>query len=387
MSASMTASETHTLSTAELQAALRIAGIPPSRNSPLAELPPPAVVAPAVVSSLRALGVMSAGSAVAPQWIEVLSAIANPAHNVFLCLGSSTSWNAIGYFAGASGMAGYSTSDGNHHITFPCSADSVLRSLSDWFAPASVPALPPFQTDLQPEELTAVAALVDAYREENLRALLERRPPNASRFSREQLVYQLQAAASGDPRWFASLLAKHAPAPFAPYADGLDAGIRALAARRWVRFEDSQAVLEPPLITVSVGLGILNPYAVIGTGPVGEPASVALATCSLQGFWALSFVAGAVESYARLEGLGGPGLSAWLESKLEALPQPAPQASWNDPIPAAALAATAAPVRQAARLPIPVPVPIPAAEPNCGRCGKPKQPGRPFCTGCGAPTP
>ena len=387
----MTTTETHTLSTAELQVALRLAGMPPSRNSPLAQLPPPAVVDPAVVSSLRALGVTAPGGALVPDWIEALSAIANPARHAVVFLGSSANWTAIEYFAGPSAMAGYSLSEGKHNITFPCTAESLKRSISAWLAVDGAPALPPFSSDLQPEELAAVAAIADAYREETLRALLERRAPDPSRFSQDQLVYELQAVASRDPRWFCSLLANHAPAPFAPSVDSLDAGIRALSARGWVRFEEGRAVLKAPLIAISVGLGVLNPYAVIGTGPAGAPVSLALVTCALQGYWSLNFVARDAQSYVRLESLGGPDLSAWLEARLLDLPRQAAVASWTDPLPASIPVSVPvlSPVTAVAvRRPVPVPVPVaaaaPLAGPNCERCGKPKQPGRKFCTGCGA---
>ena len=396
-----THSQAHDLSTGQLQVALRLAALPPSKYSPFAKLTPPAAIDPAVLGSLRAAGVVTGAGQITDSWNAALAALAQPEQRISLFLGAAEGWNAIEYFSRQGMLAGYSGAGGNHRVTFPCPVTGILADLSDWLRIHEAGAVPPvFETDLQPEELTALSAIVDAYREENLRAFLERRQANPSRFSREQLRFELDAAAQADPRWYASLLTLHAPPPFAPLAERLDMGVRALATRGWLGFEEDCVVPEAALAEVCVGLGNLNPYAVAGAGPVGESGTMVLATKAVQGYWTLQFRAGGGRQVARLECVGGTGLMAQLEALLGVAPAPVAALSWTDPIalpvptpapaptlPAPMLSAPmlSAPMLSAPMLSAPARPPMLTVSANCGKCGKARLSGRAFCSGCGAP--
>jgi len=86
------------------------------------------------------------------------------------------------------------------------------------------------------DEFAVLAALADAYREEQLRAFLERRPAAVLRFTREAAERQLIAGqANPDLRWVVAILSRFAPQGWSPGPDALDSGAAALVARRWAK--------------------------------------------------------------------------------------------------------------------------------------------------------
>jgi hypothetical protein len=400
--------ETTELATTELQTALKMGGLPPSRTSPFAEIPPPAALDPRILSSLRAKNLSNGNGALTDHWRSALAVLASPSHTVSIFLGSADRWFAMDYYLGSGGMAGYAFTGADHRITFPCTFENLLEQIDNWLQPAAVPNREPFHVDLRGEELVALSAITDAYREEGLRAFLERRPPVQNAFSRDQLLYELQAShGAEDPRWLAGLLVKHAPAAFQSTPEALDAGAAGLAQRGWLHFEEDSAVLEPLLQQICSSLANINPYTLIGAGPCGAPGSLVLVLCTLQSFWTLEFVVTAEgEAWVRLGSIGGPALRQFFERLMSGLPKPrsqaAPAAAWGAPPP------TAAPPPAAARVPASAPqakppaqarpqppAPAPAAkkpvaaqkaQPRaCSKCGKILAPGKAFCTACGTP--
>jgi hypothetical protein len=392
----------HKLSTPELQAALRIAQLPPAPASPFAALSPPASIEIPVMESLRARRVLSAQNGVSAEWRDALAALSSPSHRAALYLGSAVSGQIIDYYAAGQVLVGYSADAAEHRITFPYTAGTILKLLSDWMHWNEVPASPRTQLSLPTAELAALAAVVDAVREERLRAVLGRKPADTRSFSRDQLVYELDAGASADPRWLAGLLTRHALPAHRPDRALLNDGAQALGARGWLRFEGDRVLLEPPLADLGDRLATLSSHLRIGIGPVNGPGATVLMVQSGGSFWSFEFLSSDDgRPWTLIQSMGGPDAAAMCQRLLDLLPKPAPAASWTAAVPMPAQQPAAAP--QPAALPIPVQqaplrrtpapqaaapaVPVPpvaAAERKCPRCRKPLLPGRKFCTACGA---
>jgi hypothetical protein len=377
----------------ELQVALRLAGLPPAPTSPFADLSPPATIDPGVVSTLRGKNVVNGHGGVADAWREVLATLASPTYRVWLYLGSADRWETIDYYSGTTGLIGYASTGAEHLVTFPCTTESLSQALERWLGWDDLPDVPHFLAELQAQELVTLAAVVDAHREESLRAFLERRQPDLSRFSREQLLYELETAAqTADPRWFAGILQRHAPAPFRPSPASLDGGAGALGARGLLTFEGNDAVVTIDLAAIAAAMASLSPYAVLSVGPAGAPGTVILMMRALQSYWTVDFLAGQNgQSWARLQGLGGPDLQSHIRQALATLPNtPIGPAAWTAPLatppPPAPVTAPAARVHaRAAQESSPMKPALPQ-EPKCAGCGKPLAAGRKFCTSCGTPT-
>jgi hypothetical protein len=392
----------HKLSTPELQAALRIAQLPPAPSSPFATLQPPASIEMPVVESLRAKQVLTGPGGLSPAWRDALAALASPTHHAALYLGSAVSGQTIDYYAAGQTLVGYTGDAAEHRITFPYTAQTILKLLSDWMHCPEVPAAPRAQLSLPAAELAAVAAVVDAVREERLRAVLARRSADTRSFSGDQLLYELDAGASADPRWLAGLLTRHALPAHRPDRALLNAGASALAARGWLRFEADRVLLEPPLAELADRLATLGSHLRIAIGPVDEPGSLVLLVQSAASFWSFEFLSGDDgRPWILIQSMGGPDAASMLQRLLDLLPKPAPVASWTAAVPLPVQQLPAAP--PPAPLPVPVqpaplrPAPVPqapvpavpvqpavAAQRRCPRCGKALLPGRKFCTSCGA---
>ena len=205
--------QTVQLDGAELQAALHLAGLSPGTAAPFADLPPASSIEQAVLGSLHAKHVVN-GNGVTDLCRGALATLAHPTHRAALYLGSLERWYYMEYYAGPGGLVGYSSDAREHRLTFPCTRDIASGTVEGWLGSLAVPDLPQAHAELEASELSAVAAIVDAWREETLRALLQREQPAPARFTREQLVYALDMAAHGDPRWLSLI---HISEPTRPY--------------------------------------------------------------------------------------------------------------------------------------------------------------------------
>ena len=308
---------------------------------------------------------------------------------VWLYLGSADRWEAIDYYAGSSGLVGYASNGSDHLITFPCAPENVAQALSQWLGWDDLPDVPVFQADLQANELAMLAAVVDAHREENLRAVLERRQPNVSRFSREQLLYELETAAqTADPRWFAGILQRHAPPGFQPGPASLNEGASSLGSRGLVTFEGDDVLITADLAAVAAVIASLGPYAILSVGSAGESGSVSLVLRTIQSFWTIDFLASQDgQSWARLQRLSGPDLHSHIQQALSVLPKAAPDPSaWTAPVQLPVAPPHVAPSPARGEPPVaqaPRATRAPTQERRCVVCDKPLAPGRKFCTGCG----
>ena len=372
----MTAPETTVLTTAELQAALRTAGLPPSPASPFASLAPPSSIAPPVASALIQKHVVNGSGAMTGTWRQALTALTKPTHKASVFLGSPEQWFSMDYYAAGDTITGCNSDDAGYKITPSVSRDSVEAVISEWLRLPAVASAQSPPIDLDAEEMTVFAAIVDAGREESIRALIERRMPDLSRFTHDQLAAEVEWSSAQDGRWLCSVLRRHAPSVFAPEGGGLGAGAKKLAARGWLRLGGEDAQIGADLQARSVKLMNLNPYVALDFRATSGAASVVIVMTGIASFWAIELFGGPDgRPMARLFELGGPEAAQLLGRYLAQLPA-AP--SWTAPTPAAAWTPPpSAPVAQPA-----MPVAPPAA-PACPNCRKALQPGRLFCTGCG----
>jgi hypothetical protein len=393
----MTAPETTVLNTAEMQAALRLAGLPPGPASPFAHLSPPASIAPETASALFQKHVVNGSGAITDPWRKALTALTVPSHKASLFLGAPEQWFAIDYYAAGEAMSGCTASEPGYKITMPVSRENLEAIVSDWLSLPAAGSKPSAPIDLDADEMTMFAAIVDASREESLRALLERRMPDSSRFTRDQLAAEVEWSSVQDGRWLCSVLRRHSPSVFAPAGGGLGVGARKLAARGWLRLGDDDTHLEADLQSRCARLMNLNPYVALELRTTGGSASSVIVMTSLGSYWAIELFGGSDgRPMARLFELGGPeavqlfgrylaqlpAAPTWAPpASAPAPPQPA-AAAWTPPpaAPAAAFPRTPPPSAPVAQSAFPV---VPPAAVACPNCRKPLQPGRLFCTGCG----
>jgi hypothetical protein len=383
---------------------LRIARLAPASSSPFVDLPPPAAIEESILGSLHAKHVVNGHGHVTDGCRAALTTLASPTHRASLFMGATDRWFRIDYYAGPGGLAGHASVAQTHQLTFPCTIATPETALATWLQWRAVPAIEPFAVDLGLAELSVIAAIADAWREEALHAVIDRRAADLSGFTREHLAYELAMADHGDARWFAGLLAMQAPPGFAPSADHLNAGAHALADRGWLCFDNDRVAPEPPLVRICSGLANLSPYVRVHVEGAGSAPHTVLVATGVQSYWAVKFASVQGQRVARLEALGGPGVGALLREHLHRLPAPAsahPRANeWAAPAsppPSARRSAPAAPPATAATPATPRPRQVSPPQPTqtsppprsasapsqCPKCGTSRRPGAKFCGKCG----
>jgi len=385
-------SHTTILTVPEVQTALRLAGLPPAATSPFAGLSPPATIEPPVVASLQSKGVVNGNGRPSPQWIPVLRTLTTPTHRVSFFLGSEDRWFEAGYYGNADGLIGFNQNPQECGVTFPANPSDVEALIGDWLNWTAMPESQPFAATLMPAEVTAFAAMVDAFREETLRAFLERRAGEATRFSREQLAAQLQHVDSPDSRWLCPVLKRHAPPPLQPDMQALNAGARSLASRGLARFEGDGLVIEGELFRILAGMANIVPYAYLSVQQAGAAGASVIYLTGLKCYWVFDFPGSADgQPMCRFQSFGGHGVAAHVRGLLEGLPAArAATAGWGEPSPAAPAWQPDPPRFDPPRPDPPRPNP-PKPQPtgtlakHCAKCGKPLKPGKKFCGSCGAP--
>jgi hypothetical protein len=382
-------SETTRLTVPEVQTVLRLASLPPGDQSPFAGLSPPAAIEQPVVASLKTKGVLNGNGMPTGAWVSALRTLSAPTQRITLFLASAERWFEASYYGSGGGLIGFTPSPGECAITFPGEPADVEVLLADWLNWKRMPEAAPFTATLLGPEVTAFAAIVDAHREEALRAFLERRPANHTRFSRDQLAHQVAQADSMDSRWLCAALRRHAPEAIRPDPQSLNVGARSMMSRGLLRFEGETLVVEGELLGICAGLGTIVPYAFLTSQRAGGAPSSSLYFVGMGSFWIFEFPQGADgQPVCRFQTAGGQTVAAHVRRHLEGLSAAKPAAaSWTAPVAAAATAEPARPQPAAAQPPAarpPVSQPTGPIAKLCGKCGKPLKPGKKFCGSCGA---
>ena len=424
------------LSVTEITAALRMGRLAPVSTSPLAGLAGDQNITSATTQALAARGI-SNGSALLPEWRRAFSTLADPQQQATAYIERA---GAAQYFGGVGGVASIvPLPDGQHRVLGALTIDVVLAEMNDLIAWRVVPDGPPTRFDLSIDEWTAVTAIVDATREEQLRAVMERREPNVQSVTHDAAARQIVSGLEKpDRHWLISVLAHFSPPNCVPNTAALDRGATALIRRGWAKTGKGSLELRDELQAVCLGFANLAPFLSLSVGaPWAEPKQ-SLFIHGVTGIWSIEFRpdadGGPHVSVARL---GARATDDVLRKHLGALwsvavdppARPTPVAAPPAPAPVKQVAAAAP--RAAAPVAAPQPSqPRPSVEtrpcPNCGaalrgdakfcikcgkpvtaapsagvaapagtvcpnpRCGKPLKPGAKFCMACGtklAPKP
>jgi hypothetical protein len=389
----------------EMQTALRMAGIAPASTSPLAGVVPAPEFDYRVVESLRNKGGCDGSGGLSPEWRNALATLANPNRQATIHIeGGGTAR----YFGGAGGVAALvPVEGGQQRVLSGLSIGAILTEIDELLGWRAAPDGPPLGVDFSIEELTTVAALADACREEQLRAVIERRPPGPNRVSRSDAERQVaMGQTKPDPHWLVSILSRFAPLGCAPTPAALDAGASALLGRGWARAADGCLELGPELATLCLGFAGVVPFLAIGAGaPWAEPA-VVIFTRGLQSFWGIEFRTGVGGNRVIVSRVGARAMEEILRRHLAVLAPLAaePPREWPVSVPVNPTARPHSPEPVSPPLPKPSnppeaglsasgqPRPVatgptpPTQSPNrCRTCGKPLKPGLKFCMGCGKP--
>ena len=356
---------------AEMAALVRIAGAP-TPTSPLAGLPP-SKPDRTVMASLGAKGLVSSSGALAPECQDVMTTLIDPLIKASLYIEGVGGGN---YFGGTGGISGIvQVDEAQYRLTGGFTVDAILADLDSLLAWRTVPDAPPLRLDLSAAELTVMAALADAHREEQLLACIERRPAVAGAVTRDVAQKQIALGTSrADHRWLVSILSRFGPPASAPRADHLDSGAASLIARNLARTGDEALEIGPDLQVFISGFSSVTPFLGFAVHAPWEEQEIKLFTRGVGHFWSIEYLSAA--SRIRVARLGGRARETLLRQHLAPLD---------------AHAATSARTAVAAP-PAPAPAPAPkrvAAAPveatACARCGRAMKPGLRFCTACGTP--
>lgn len=309
------------LTRSEAELALHLSGATPSPASPLSQLGAPASVESAVLQSLRNKQLVDSRGALTPAANAAFATLATPTHRAGLHFESTEQWYDVEFYAGRGGLVGCAGNEHGCRLTIPATVDQPIESMSEWLQWDTASSPPSARVDVDAGELCAIAAIVDASREERLRATLERRLADLSRFSHDQLAYQVQMAEHNDPRWLATLLRRHAPPPFRPDIEQLNAGVHELVTRGWLlRLDGDAAVLGEPLMTLTTQLANVTPHVTLEVAGVGIVSQSVLVMRGVDSCWAVRFPDPELQRVVRVEALGGADLEGLMRRYLRELP-------------------------------------------------------------------
>lgn len=352
---------THLVTAAEITALLRMAGVTPAQTSPLAGLQP-GTPDRTTVASLAAKGACSTTGVIAPDWQAMVMTLADPLVQASLHI------EGVGggqYYGGTGGISGFSQAgDEQFRVIGDWSVEAILEEIDALLPWRAVPDGPPLRQDLSVDELTVVAALADAHREEQLQACIDRRPARSGAVTRELAVQQVAAGtSSADHRWLISILSQFAAPGNGPDAEQLNAGAASLVARKLASANEGALALNPDLQTFCSGFANVTPFLALAVHEPWADPEVKLFTRGVQNFWSIEYLSRPASSRVRVSRLGGRAMEALLRQHLSPL--------------GTHTATLAPPIAQNVS-------PAPAAPATCSTCGRVAKPGARFCAGCGS---
>ena len=279
------------LTSDEVRAALRAAGLQAESGSPLAGLSATADADEQTLARLIEKGVVDGSGSPTKGWRDALETLAAPAQWVHLTVGDADDVQTVRYYVGRAGIVAHVINDDVHEIAFPAVVDESVEQAGDWLGWKHFLHAEPFSVDLSVAELAALGAATDAMREDQMRAALERRRSGQShRFSTASLgaAIDMGLAAKGG-RWLTEILTTHAPLQFGVNRDRLQTGLASVSERGWVTLSDNDVSLNPPLVGVCLELGSSTPFLVVGIGSSAQPATYVMAVRGVTGFWTFRF--------------------------------------------------------------------------------------------------
>jgi hypothetical protein len=363
----------------ELRTLLLLARAWPTPASPLAGIRPAGEINPVTFHALRAKGVCDFSGVISGEWRFLLATALDPSCRITINLEG-----ALQFLVGTGGSVATLTpqANGTMRLSGMLLTSAILRMLDARLGLGTLSAdhqVAPL-ADLTIEEMTTFAALADANREEQLRALAERRPAITGHASRAGTMHQLtQGLSNRSQEWLVAILAKCAPPFYAPSEEHLDKGAGSLVARGWARPGTDSLEFGPQLESLCDVFSSLSPFLAITIGAPEAQAGTAIFIRGSHHCTGIGFRGdGAGRRWVSLRRLGAPAMSEALSLLLSPLDAPATVA------PPPVLSPVSRPVSSAqpAAPPLLPPQPQPVA---CRKCGAPLAPNKPFCTKCGAP--
>jgi hypothetical protein len=368
--------------------AMRVGRVSLTPTSPLASLPSASAESEnAITDALQTKGVWTGSGSLTTEWQRALATLADPnAQATVYIEGAGTAR----YYGGAGGIATVVPVEANQcRVLLALSIDDILTEINDLVGWRSVDDTPAFRVELSIEELTTVAALADAHREENLRACIERRAANTNRVSRTDAERQVTTGQTKpDPRWLISILNACAPSGCGPSTAALDPGAAALVARRWAKPGDGGLDIGPELELLCAGFSNVIPFMKVAVGAPWSDPVIQVFTRGPQNWWAVEYhVDAGIKPSANIARVGNRAMEESLRRHLARLAPTAaaPARDWAVP------AATTVQIPPAVTAPPPVApaqakpqVKAPQPQPRiCVSCGATIRTGKQFCTKCG----
>jgi len=357
------------LTPGETRGLLAYFGLDFTRDSPLWGLPEDAPADPRTLAEKHLL---------AREWRQAIGALASPDRVVRLLVAYPHQIGGMSFYGrgDGDGLVGCWAEEGRIRISFPRTADALVRQACRLLA-ADFPAqMDAFEAELSPGGLAWLAAAVDVLRQHLLRGMLERSSAAEVLLTRQALeqVY-LDGRQSADARWLVTLLGLLAP-PAAPLPDALDdAALGELADAGLVRREGGSLLATETLCRLAAYW--ITPLPALAHQAIrldGQEPAVSQYRIALRGagpLWLLDFWRDEQRGpRVALLSVLGSAYRATLQAMMHAVTgRPAQDARPAPPAPAPAPAAARPPALPAGHF--------------CSACGAPLAGGARFCTQCG----
>lgn len=161
------------LSDGELVALLNASGIKPSRLSPLAAIKG----SPAPINTLQASDMADASGRPTPACLEALTILANPASETDLLWGNpdGVSFSKAYAAAGQDRMVSFTGSNGKNNLSYFLSSNDIADLMTQNLANPVIKDTAALNLEIPASAVPALFALLDIYREAQLRSALEHR--------------------------------------------------------------------------------------------------------------------------------------------------------------------------------------------------------------------
>jgi hypothetical protein len=160
-----------TLSDGELLALLNASGLKPSRLSPLAGIKGN----PSSLNSAQGSGLVDASGRPTPACLEALNILANPASEIDLLWGNPDGINFSKAYAaaGQDRMVSFTGNNGKNNFSYFLSSNDIAEVMTQNLATPVIKDITALNLEIPASAVPAFFALLDIYREAQLRAALE----------------------------------------------------------------------------------------------------------------------------------------------------------------------------------------------------------------------
>jgi RNA polymerase subunit RPABC4/transcription elongation factor Spt4 len=186
---------TATLSDAELTTLFNLAGLKPGENSPLAKITA-AGAAPGAVSQLQKAGLLGADNRPTTSCLEFLNIITNPGTEIDLRWSSPNGYNTSHVYSpsGSDRLISYTKNGASNNLSYFLTTQDMTDLLVEKLANPQINKAIDFSFEADASILPVFFALLDIYRETQLKAALERQSEIEVKVTAESINKLLQEA-------------------------------------------------------------------------------------------------------------------------------------------------------------------------------------------------